>query len=268
MPDATSSDGVRIFYTTIGQGDPLVLSHGMTHTWQSWQDLGYTDDLKDRFRLILIDARGHGQSDKPHAAAAYAMEQQADDVVAVVNDLGIDRFHVCGYSLGAHTGFHLAARAPERVQSLVAYGGHPYAHSPDYRASIERDITILQRGMRAWVDVMEDIGVFNQYPNPTARRERLQAFDADALIASIMTSSEEPGIADTLERLSMPCLLIAGQHDGEIDLAQRAAHNLPAGDFVSVAGIGHAMVHARHILPYVRAFYERFGVISGQRQSA
>jgi pimeloyl-ACP methyl ester carboxylesterase len=268
LPFAISSDGVRIYYTTMGQGEPLVLSHGTTHTWESWQDLGYTDDLKDRFHLILVDSRGHGQSDKPHAAAAYAMAQQADDVVAVADDLGVDRFHLFGYSLGALSGFHLAARVPERVRSLVAYGGDPYAPPPGYIASVERDITILRQGMQAWVDLMEEIGVFSQYPNPTARKERLLALDADALIASIVAWTEYPGIGDALARLTMPCLLISGQHEGGNDLARQAAQNLPVADFVSVAGITHAMVHAQIILPYVRAFYERFGVISGRRETA
>lgn len=77
MPHVTSTDGVRIFYTTTGKGDALVLSHGSTHTWESWRDLGYVDALKDHFRLVLIDSRGHGESDKPHDAAAYALRQQA-----------------------------------------------------------------------------------------------------------------------------------------------------------------------------------------------
>jgi pimeloyl-ACP methyl ester carboxylesterase len=263
MSYATSSDGVRIFYTTTGQGEPLVLSHGTTHTWESWHDLGFIDGLEDQFQLILIDSRGHGQSDKPHTAAAYDMERQADDVVAVVDDLGVDRFHLFGYSLGAVSGFHLAAQAPERIRSLVAYGGDPYAPSPNYIASIEQDLAILRQGMQTWVDLMENIGVFNQYPKPTARKERLLAADAEALIASVMASVDNPGIADALERLTMPCLIIAGGQAGGNDLAHRAARDLPLADFVSIAGIGHAMANGQIILPYVHAFYERFSLVSG-----
>jgi 2-succinyl-6-hydroxy-2,4-cyclohexadiene-1-carboxylate synthase len=195
------------------------------------------------------------------------MARQADDVVAVVDDLGIDRFHLFGYSLGAVSGFHLSARAPERIQSLVAYGGDPYAPSRKYIASIEQDLDILREGTQAWVDLMEDIGVFNQYPKPKARKERLLAADAEALIASIMASVDNPGIAGALERLTMPCLLIAGGQAGGNDLAQQAARDLPLADFVSIAGIGHAMANAQIILPYVRAFYERFSLVPGQRGS-
>ncbi len=262
MPYVTSTDGVRIFCTAIGQGEPLVLSHGSTHTWESWQDLGYVDALKDRFRLVLIDSRGHGASGKPHRAAAYTMRQQVDDVVAVLDDLGIGRFHFWGYSLGAQVGFHLAARVPDRVRSFVAYGGHPYPPSPGDRAFIDEINATLRRGMQAWVDRMEARGVFAQYPNPVARRARLLGADADALIASNTASGDDLGAADTLSRLTMPCLLIAGQHDGVNGLARQAAKDVPTADFVSVGGIGHAMVHAQVILPYVDAFFERFGVAS------
>jgi pimeloyl-ACP methyl ester carboxylesterase len=61
MAFVTSTDGARIFYTTIGQGEPLVLCHGLTHTWQSWQDLRYVDDLKDQFRLRACANRRNGR---------------------------------------------------------------------------------------------------------------------------------------------------------------------------------------------------------------
>jgi pimeloyl-ACP methyl ester carboxylesterase len=268
VPYATSTDGVHIFYTTTGEGDALVLSHGGTHTWESWQDLGYVDALKDRFHLILIDTRGHGDSDKPHNAAAYTMPQQVDDVVAVLNDVGIDRFHFWGYSIGAQISFHVASRLPERVKSFVAYGGHPYPPSPDDLAFNDELTATLRKGMQAWVDRMEARGVFTQYPNPEVRRKRLLAADADALIAMNMAYADDPGIADGLSRITMPGLLIAGQHDGVNNLARQAANTLAIADFVSVGGIGHAIVHAQTILPYVRAFYERFGSTAGASDSA
>lgn len=257
MPFATSSDGVRIFYTTVGQGRPLVLSHGGTHTWESWEDLGYIDALKDRFRLILIDSRGHGKSDKPHDVAAYTYAQQVDDVAAVVDDLGIMRFHFWGYSLGAEIGFVLASLFPERVQSLITYGDHPYVRSPGDRAFVDEINETLRRGMQAWVDEMEALGVFAQYPQPAARKERLLAADPQALIAMVTASAEYPGEVTDLSRITMPCLLIEGEHDVVNELAHSAARELPNADFVSVGGIGHAMVHADTILPYVRAFLER-----------
>ena len=79
-----------------------------------WRDLGYVDALKHDYKLILIDARGAGASDKPHDAAAYDPALRASDVVAVLDDLGIRHAHYFGYSLGGWVGFLLAKYAPDR----------------------------------------------------------------------------------------------------------------------------------------------------------
>ena len=60
------NDGLQIHYEVEGQGPPLILLHWWTGSLEDWRLFGYVDALKDTYRLILIDARGHGQSDKPH----------------------------------------------------------------------------------------------------------------------------------------------------------------------------------------------------------
>jgi pimeloyl-ACP methyl ester carboxylesterase len=65
MPYA-DSQGVRIHYQTVGTGPPIVLQHGFSESIEDWFDCGYVDALKLDYRLILVDARGHGGSDKPH----------------------------------------------------------------------------------------------------------------------------------------------------------------------------------------------------------
>jgi pimeloyl-ACP methyl ester carboxylesterase len=186
----------------------------------------------------------------------------------VLDDLGIDRFHVFGYSIGAQLCFHLAARAPERLRTFIAYGGHPYAPSPADVAFTEEINETLRQGMQAWVQRMETIGVLAQYPNPAARRARLLAADPLALLAVNAAYVEDLGVSDVLLGITMPCLLIAGERDGVNDLAHRAVRGVSTADFVSVGGIAHAMVHAKTILPYVFAFFERFGLLPPRGQAA
>jgi pimeloyl-ACP methyl ester carboxylesterase len=64
MP-TTINDGLRIHYEVVGSGEPLLLYHGLTGSGERWRDTGYIAGLAEAYRLILIDARGHGQSDKP-----------------------------------------------------------------------------------------------------------------------------------------------------------------------------------------------------------
>lgn len=121
----TSRSGMSVHYEVEGQGPPVVLLHGMMSTSEIWRLEGYVGALRDEFRLILIDTRGHGRSDRPHEPAAYRYSQHAADVLAVLDDLGISSAVICGFSLGACTALRLAATCPDRVRALVLIGSVP-----------------------------------------------------------------------------------------------------------------------------------------------
>jgi len=123
------NQGVRIHHRTEGEGQPLVLQPGFTDSLDTWYDLGYVEALKPHYRLILIDARGRGASDKPHQPDAYEQERNVADITTVLDDLNVTRAHYFGYSMGGRIGFAIARYAPDRVHSLVLGGGSPYPHS-------------------------------------------------------------------------------------------------------------------------------------------
>ena len=114
MPYA-SNHGVRIHYEVMGDGPPLVLQHGFYGSGEDWIEFGYTEALRQKYRLILLDARGHGDSDKPHDPEAYTLQHMAADVVAVMDDLSIDKSHYLGYSMGGWIGYGMAKYAPARL---------------------------------------------------------------------------------------------------------------------------------------------------------
>jgi pimeloyl-ACP methyl ester carboxylesterase len=89
--------GAKIYYEEEGDGPPLVLLHGLTsNSHATWRDAGYVEALKRDYRLILIDARGHGKSDKPHDRASYVWPTPVNDVVAVLDKLAIPQAHILG----------------------------------------------------------------------------------------------------------------------------------------------------------------------------
>jgi len=94
------SAGVRIRYVDRGKGEPVVLLHGNGGSLQGWFDSGIAANLERDYRVIALDARGHGQSGKPRDAAAYG-QQMGLDVVRLLDHLGIRRAHMVGYSMGA-----------------------------------------------------------------------------------------------------------------------------------------------------------------------
>jgi pimeloyl-ACP methyl ester carboxylesterase len=118
----TASDGVKIHYLEVGQGSPVVLVHGYTGTAQgNWFLNGVADALAKDHRVIALDCRGHGQSEKPHDPARYGA-QMAKDVLELMDHLKIDKAHVHGYSMGGFIVTQLLAMAPERFMT-ASYGG-------------------------------------------------------------------------------------------------------------------------------------------------
>jgi pimeloyl-ACP methyl ester carboxylesterase len=124
------NSGLRIHYRVVGAGAPLVLQHGLSDSIESWHEYGYVDGLERDRTLILIDARGHGQSDKPHDPDAYARTELVADVVAVLDDLGIERAAFYGHSMGGHIGFDVARYAPNRLSALVVSGADAFRAPP------------------------------------------------------------------------------------------------------------------------------------------
>lgn len=118
------SDGVKIRYVTEGKGVPVVLIHGWmgdAGTWGRVEKGEVKLKAADGFRVIALDCRGHGKSDKPHDPAKYG-PAMADDVVRLLDHLKIDKAHLLGYSSGAFIAGRVVATHPDRVLGVV-YGG-------------------------------------------------------------------------------------------------------------------------------------------------
>ncbi|WP_439140584.1 alpha/beta fold hydrolase [Roseicyclus sp.] len=122
---ATSSDGTRIAYSTVG--DPalpaIMLIHGWAQAGICWQPI--TDRLADRFHLVAIDLRGHGASDKPDDPAAYAdTTLWGDDIAAVITAAKLDRPTLVGWSYGARViAAHLVGHGSDHLAGVVLVGG-------------------------------------------------------------------------------------------------------------------------------------------------
>ena len=123
--------GVQIHYELEGHGVPVVLQYGQYFPLDIWHEHHYVRVMKEDCRLILVDARGHGDSDKPYDPEAYRIELMASDIIAVLDVLGIPKAHYMGYSSGGFLGFSLAKLAQERCLSLILGGTAPYAGDDD-----------------------------------------------------------------------------------------------------------------------------------------
>jgi pimeloyl-ACP methyl ester carboxylesterase len=248
--------GVRIYYEVEGEGPPLLLAHGLGGSTTFWRGYGYVEPLKDRFRLILFDARGHGKSDKLHEPPAYDLRLMVGDALAVLDALGIGRAHFWGYSMGAAIGFGLAQQFPERLTSLIAGGIDPF-YLPGERVEPSPLLGIFRRGLAEGPDALvEGMRAWAGSMNPHWE-ERLRGLDPRAMVAYLDPTRPRPRFVNGLPQMNLPCLLYAGELDGDAHRnGPAAAHQMPDARFVSLPGLDHGGASAAvdAIMPHVLAF--------------
>jgi pimeloyl-ACP methyl ester carboxylesterase len=220
--------------------------------------MGWVAALKDNYRLIVMDARGHGLSDKPHEPDAYRMDLLVGDFTAVLDELGIRQSHFLGYSMGGWIGFGIAKFAPERVTSLIlggAVGMDPDPHHPAEWS--ERLIGMLRKGREAQIAALRERAEQQTRvaQKPSALEEILphrlrlaSESDPEALIAMLSFQQKEllriP--EEVLPHLAVPCLLFVGEADDDDFKGAKAASELITGSrFVSFPGVAHFEAFAR-----------------------
>ena len=148
MPYVNNS-GVSIHYHVEGDGPPLVLQHGLTSSLKNWYAYGFVEELQKDYRVILVDARGHGRSGKPHDPKDYDLKLRVNDVLAVMDDLGVSKAHYMGYSMGGRIGFGIVLHALDRFHSLVI--GGVSANTANSDVPPEDRISLLRQGMAHYV---------------------------------------------------------------------------------------------------------------------
>ena len=121
-----SSDGVRLHYELHGpeDGPPVVLVHGFASDYRlNWVGTRWQETLTGAgYRVVGLDCRGHGRSDKPHDSASYSLGIMAADAVHLLDELGFETARYIGYSMGARIGLQAVLDSPRRIQSAVLGG--------------------------------------------------------------------------------------------------------------------------------------------------
>jgi pimeloyl-ACP methyl ester carboxylesterase len=209
--------GVELAGEEAGEGIPVVLLHGLTAT-RRYVVMGSRALERSGHRVIAYDARGHGSSSPAPARGDYTYEDLGQDLIAVLDDRGIERAVLAGASMGAHTLLWLARNAPERVAGLVVI-------TPAYDPAVQDDPARLAR-WDALADGLEHGGVEGfiaaqgrpdvpeawQETVLKVTRQRLSAHDhpdavADAL--RVVPRSRPFGTIDELGAISVPAVVVA-----------------------------------------------------------
>jgi pimeloyl-ACP methyl ester carboxylesterase len=235
MPYA-DNQGIRIHYHVIGNGPPLVLYHGLFANLGDWYDAGYVWALKYDYRLILIDGRGHGASDKPHEPEDYGVKPLVSDVIAVLDSLHLSKAYFLGYSWGAWVGYGLALYAPERFYALLLGGVSPQATTP---ADVEHLVSFVKGGVEGFAAAMDSLF------EPTQRSYKLRRLsgDFDAYLAAAQGMGTGFGaITDAMAVLSKNAVLLllyAGENDDDYAFLRDNTQDIPNATFISFPHLNH-----------------------------
>ncbi len=224
------SDGVEIAYLDEGAGDPVLLIHGFaSNTSVNWVDTGWVRHLvRVGMRVVAIDNRGHGQSQKLHDPASYSGPIMAEDARRLLDHLGIARADVMGYSMGARISAFLVLAHPDRIRSVVFAG---------LGGNMVRSMAgtgVIAAALEA--PSIDDVKI------PTARTFRAFAEQSKSdlkALAACIRSSRDPLTLDRLATLKCPVLVAVGSDDVIGGSAADLAKLIPGAEAFVIEGRDH-----------------------------
>lgn len=205
MP-TTRRSGTRISYQVEDGGHPILLVHGLMGSSDVWRITGW-DTALGGYRRVMIDARGHGGSDRPSDPAAYTPEADAADIMAVLDQEGIERAAACGWSMGAAIVLHAAAIYPQRISVAVALGlgSEDLAFADTPLSNVDDQVHAAEaferHGTREVVEALEA----EQRPEWVPMIARA---DGSAIGARLRGTAVAPRLAIALKDLHQPLLLV------------------------------------------------------------
>ncbi|MEN0052303.1 MAG: alpha/beta hydrolase [Mucilaginibacter sp.] len=195
----TSFDGTKIYYEVNGEGFPVVLVHGFSGTGEGWKKGQlYTDLLTAGYKVIILDQRGNGRSDKPHTDAAYAHDAEAKDIMGLVSSLKLTKYSVVGYSRGSIIASRLLV-LDKRVQKLVMGGMGDGYTNPEWPRRIHAYKALM--GDTSFHDVDGMVNYIHSNP----------AFDVQAL--ALQQKYQPSTSKEELARVKIPVMIICGTED-------------------------------------------------------
>ena len=247
MPRA-KINGVQIHYTDEGEGpETVVFSHGLLWSHQMFRP--QIDALKTQYRCVAWDHRGQGQSQMPDSKI-HTIEENYEDAVALLEQLGLRQVHFVGLSMGGFVGIRIGARRPDLVRSLTliatAADPEPKENIPKYRrlSWVVRIFGVIDLLAKQVAPIMFGSS-FLKDPDKSEDRDQWIARlkqNPRKIYRAVHGVIERAGVTDELAHISVPTLVLRGNED--VAIAEPRARSLAAGingaTFVSIPGAGHS----------------------------
>jgi len=237
------SDDAEIFYDVAGTGPPVVLLHPFPVHHEFW--LPVTMFLAQRYRLVMPDLRGHGESGLGEGPAS--MHKHASDIARVMDAAGVDRAPMIGVSIGGYAIFEFWRRFRPRVAALVLCNTKAPSDSPEARAGrLQAADEVLQHGTELFFD-----GMLQKVLGETTRRSRpdlvegalrmMRKMSAENVAGVQRGMAERPDSTSTLKTIDVPTLIITGDEDTATGVpeAELMKQNIRGSEMKVIAKAGH-----------------------------
>jgi len=233
-----SFDGTKIYYEVRGNGMPVVLVHGFIVNGESWKRTTlFNDLLNGGYKVISFDMRGNGKSDKPHTAAAYENDAEAKDIMGLLDQLGINEYHVVGYSRGSIIVARLLV-LDKRIKKAVMGGMGDGFTDPEWP----------RRKMFAAALSGEPVKELEGMVNYVKQ----SGLDQEAL--AYLQKFQPSTVPDVLGKIKKPVLIICGDKDPDNGSPEALAKMIPNSKLVRPAGDHNSTLRAKEFSDEILKF--------------
>lgn len=237
----SSFDGTKIYYKVHGKGKPVVLVHGFIVNSNSWKGAAlYNDLIKDGYKVIILDMRGNGRSDKPHNDVSYANDAEAKDIMGLMDFLKIKNYSVVGYSRGSIITSRLLL-LDNRIETAVIGGMGTAFTNPEW----PRRLMFYHALMGDSVPELKNVV---QY---------IKQQGLDQLALAYLQKEQPSASKEELQKIKQPVLVICGDQDDDREAAKDLAKIFKNSAFATAPGDHNHAASTPEFSKAVISFFKR-----------
>lgn len=253
MRTATTNDGVTLCYEVTGEGEPIIFVHEFAGDMRSWEP--QVQRFSGTYQTVTFNARGYPPSAVPESVSSYSQDRAVADIIAIMDDAGIDKAHIVGLSMGGFATLHFGLQHPDRALSLCV-AGCGYGAEPSEREKFRAEAKViadvlLKNGMQAFAETYAYGPTRVQFlrANPRGFDVFKQQLGEHSALGSANTQlgvqRERPSLYDLKEqlaKLTVPALIVNGDEDwacAKPGVMLKAT--IPSAALAMIPNCGHTM---------------------------
>jgi pimeloyl-ACP methyl ester carboxylesterase len=246
MPKA-NVNGIEIAYEVYGEGFPLVLAHGLTASKETWD--AQIGPFMQRYRVVVYDVRGHGESEAPPVDdPGYTLDTLVDDLKALLDRLGIEQAYVGGLSLGGMIAMRFALKYANALRALLLCDTSPGMNTEGQwaanRAVMEgivrsQGVMGVMRGLYTQSAQASGLSRTNMPASVVALVQRLDRLTPDGFLGIARAVGEAPSVLERLGEISAPTMILTGDSDFFRPASEEMRKRMPRSRFVLMNGSPH-----------------------------